>query len=86
VQAVGSVAPEWVTYQNYKAHPVLSWLPTCHQSLLFPALAENMQAELAIPAKQCNCFTVAELNSCAKQEWPLKWETSEDMDDSSMGM
>jgi hypothetical protein len=54
-------SPEWVTYQYSKAHPVLCWLP----SKLAEWLAENMQAELAIPlaAKQGNRFTVAELNS-----------------------
>ena len=52
-------SPEWVTYQYRKAHPVLRWLP----SKLAEWLAENMQAELAIPAKEGNRFTVAELNS-----------------------
>jgi len=51
--------PEWVTYQYRKVHPILRWLP----SKLAEWLAENMQAELAIPAKQGNRFTVAELNS-----------------------
>jgi hypothetical protein len=52
-------APEWVTYQYRKAYPVLRWLP----SKLAEWLAENMQVELAIPAKQDNRFTMAELNS-----------------------
>ncbi len=52
-------SPEWVTYQYSKAHPVLCCLP----SKLAEWLAENMQAELAIPAKQGNSLTVAELNS-----------------------
>ena len=51
-------AAEWVTYQYRKAHPILRWLP----SKLAEWLAENMQAELAIPAKQGDRFTVAELN------------------------
>jgi hypothetical protein len=42
-------APEWVTYQYCKAHPILLWLP----SKLAEWLAENMllEADLAIPAK-----------------------------------
>jgi hypothetical protein len=55
-------APECVTYQYRKAHPVLRsvcWLP----SQLAGLLADNMQAELAIPAKQGNRFTVAKPNS-----------------------
>ena len=40
-------AAEWVTYQYRKAHPVLRWLPS---KLAAEWLAENMQAELAIPA------------------------------------
>ena len=77
-------ALEWVTYQYHKTHPVLCWLP----SKLAEWLAENMQAELAIPAKQGNRFTVAELNSIlATVLVPNRiWGTSEDMDDSSMGM
>ena len=77
-------SPEWVTYQYRKAHPVLRWLP----SKLAEWLAENMQAELCHSSQTgyslyshrteqhpCN-------SPCAKQIWG----TSEDMDDSSMGM
>ena len=52
-------APEWVTYQYRKAHPILRWLPT----KLAEWLAENMQSELQIPPKQDAQWTVAELNS-----------------------
>ena len=52
-------APEWVTYQYRKAHPILRWLPT----KLAEWLAENMQSELQIPPKQGAQWTVAELNT-----------------------
>ena len=51
-------APEWVTYQYCKSHPILRWLP----SKFAEWLAEERQAELAIAAKQGACFTFAELN------------------------
>lgn len=51
-------AAEWVTYQYRVAHPILRWLP----SKLAEWLAENMQEELAIPAKQGGRWTVEELN------------------------
>lgn len=51
--------PEWVTYPYRKAHPILRWLP----SKLAQFLAETMQVELRIPAKQDARWTVEELNS-----------------------
>lgn len=59
VGADHATAPEWVTYAFRTAHPILRWLP----SKLAEWLAENMQDELAIPAKQGAQYTVAHLNS-----------------------
>ena len=54
-----AAAPEWVTYQYRTAHPILRWLPT----KLAEWLAENMSAELVIPAKTAAQWTVGELNN-----------------------
>ena len=54
-----TAAPQWVSYEYRTAHPILRWLP----SKLAQWLGENMEHELAIPAKQGDKYTVAQLNS-----------------------
>lgn len=51
-------APEWVTYKFRTAHPILRWLP----SKLAEWIADNLSAELRIPAKKEAKWTVGELN------------------------
>jgi hypothetical protein len=53
-----AAAPEWVTYQYRTAHPILRWLP----SKLAEWIADNLSAELRIPAMKEDKWTVGELN------------------------